>query len=286
MQNNKRVPIPLQRSQKLSLNNLDWKGPQVSSTWSLFTKQGQLRPGCSELYPVRFWKPPRTETARPPWGTCPTTWLSCMKKLCRMSSLNPSSFHLCPLPFFPLTMHHPEEPGCFLSPLPTAPARLLSGPLKPSLLQAEPAQLPQPPPPGKVFQHPTTIVALCWTHAVCQWRSCSAGAKTGHGILGMIYQVLSRGNDTSLPTSSWPCPRFQGQEAAGRPCCPGTVGSCTPGCPRTPWCSSQVLTLAELWHFWQHPCATRQCLLRSSFVNTKTAFNHSWSEWLHSFKSR
>lgn len=118
--------------------------------------QSSDRPGCSGLCPLTSCKPPGTETAQPPRATCSTARLSSWaKNFLTTSSLYLPCFTLSPLPLIlpPCPMwrawlHHlltsPQVPG------------LPSGPLQPSLLQAEQALVPQPPFTGQALQPATS----------------------------------------------------------------------------------------------------------------------------------
>lgn len=164
--------------------------------------------------------------------------------------------------FFSSCHAPPWRPWLCLNLLPTRPGRLLLGPLKPSPLQAEPAEIPQPFLKGQVLQHPTTIVALRWTHAGLSMTFLYWGAKIRHGILGMTQQVLSRGADPSPPVSCWLCPHWY---VLGVLCCQGTAGLCPVRCP--PSCPLQpLMLLASLDSGWALAFLTPSLCAQAMFL--------------------
>lgn len=99
----------------------------------------EVRPSCSRLYPVPFWKRSSMENTQLLWAT---PWLSSWWKCLSLYLVPTSLVSICACC---LSLPHPPLWRAWVHlPLPVGIGRLLVGPPKPSPPQAEQVQLPQP----------------------------------------------------------------------------------------------------------------------------------------------
>lgn len=166
------------------MGNLSWKGLWVVCGPTSCWKQAQLCNHTSLLRALSSWvfelSKDRDCTALP--GP-QSHWLAVlMRKMFLCISSQSLSFQGTGGVSWPATVHCCEHTGSLSSVTPILMhsrwGLLLVSP-KLSLLQAEPALVPQPLPTGQVLQPLTILASLCWTHSSSSFIK---GPQTGHII--------------------------------------------------------------------------------------------------------